>query len=507
MVKRYQKIIENDRKLLGQFPLYYDCEMIPLTTPVTRRVNAPSILKGDTVNNDRIYVRCQEKGASPSKITETGSISIDEYTCTSIVTEKINDDNLPKIMEVYSLNPMKLQDEVTAKKTTNDITVCQESMLKRRDKDGFSCKSEQIAKMNDISPKQDSKNVVVPRSQTEPQRTSDNFIDLTVDDEEETNSCSVHDGAISNDKICSEENVNVDNHSELGQLMEDQCDKGIESESKRLNQRKRKGGFGYKRKGKRRRPAQNQQRNTNKCPNAGWGKSVYNSDNVVEGCDSDPCKNVNGYVEDYLNDECEQSLNDQNNNNDWKKEETSTGENTNEREQNWSCSSGNDGFNSSLDMSYRENKITTLKARLAKQEEELAKLRTQKITEQAKDRNLEAQCTKPSADVEVELKQMELNDNLNIQCHVIQEEEADPGKLNLDDICQHVIKSFHIFNARQCKDKTRRKEECHGLKVYEKDNCFIKKTIGRNSDVGHRHQGAQDEFLFQVGLRRSFSNA
>lgn len=487
MAKRYQQIIEKECKLLGQFPVYCDGQMIPQTTPVTKTKNTASRLKADTANKDRHYAR---------KGTETGNISINGYAFTSIVTENTEDDNLPKIVEVYSLNSQNLSNDVTANHKTNG----QESDRNRNNQRVFSYGKEGTSKMNGhVSTAKTSKNVVIQdsnpctSSRTKPYLVSDNFVDLTISDEEETKASTVLDGSTSIDERCSEENVKADNQSEFDQPKENTSDNGREKKS---SQRKRKGVFGNRRKGKSRRLTQNQQRNIKKSPNTGCVKSGCNNNDFIGGeMDENSC--VNNHEDNNL-DKCEQNLNDQNNN-DWRKKEKlnkNMKENIDERKEYVSCSSVNGGVNIPLDMSYRENKITSLKARLAKQEEELAKLRTQKEGKLAKD-SLEA----PLQDLVQKQKESDTN-KLSIQCHDAKE-QADPSEVTLDDICRHVIKSFDIFNARQGKGKASRKEGIGTL--YEKDACTMKQANSRKSDLNdlrYLQQGSQDEFLFQVGLRR-----
>ena len=506
VAKRYQQILEKECKLLGQFPVYYDGQMIPSKTPVARTVKAASSRIEGTTEKDRPYARGQGQGASKCKSkgkgTETCNISIKDHADTSIVTENMEDDNLPKIVEVYSLNyQMKLSNEVTANQKTNG----QESGQKRNNQGVFSCNIEGTSKMNgDMSTAQTSKNAVIQdsnpstlNSEVKPYVVSDNFIDLTIGDEEETESCSVHDGAMSSDESCSKENLNADNQKEFGQSKEDRGDYGREKKS---NRRKRKGVFGRKKKGKTRRLAQTQQRIANESPNKGLVRSGCSNNTIIEGdTDKNPC--VNDHEINHR-EKCKQNLNDHNNN-DWRKEEEPdniTKENVNETKEYWSCNSVNGGVHISLDMTYRETKITTLKARLAKQEEELAKLRTKKEGKVANDRNLEV----PLQDVRQKQKESQAN-NLSIRGHDTQE-EADPTEVNLDDICRHVIKSFDIFNARH-KDKKRGKDGFHTL--HEQNTCVTKKANCRKSDFNFMHyqpQGSQEEFLFQVGLRRSLTD-
>lgn len=502
VAKRYQQILEKECKLLGQFPVYYDGQMIPSKTPVARTVKAASSRIEGTTEKDRPYARGQGQGASKCKSkekgTETCNIPRKDHADISIVTENMKDDNLPKIVEVYSLNSqMELSNVVNANQKKNG----QKSGQKRNNQGVFSCNNEEMSKMNgDMCTPRTSKNAVIQDSnlstlspEVKPHLVSDNFIDLTIGDEEEAESCSVHDGATSSES-CSKENLNADNQREFGQSKDETGDNGREKKS---NQRKRKGVFGRKKKGKTRRLAQNQQSIATESSNTSSFRSGCNSNSIIEDdTDKNPCVNDHEII---YHEKCKQSLNDQNNN-DWRKEEEPgkiTKEDINVTKEYWSRSSANSGVHISLDMTYRENKITTLKARLAKQEEELAKLKTQKESKLTNGRNLEV----PLQDVRQKGKESHAN-NLSIRGHDTQE-EADPAEVNLDVICRHVIKSFDIFNARQ-KDKKRGKDGFHTL--HEKNTCVTEKANGRKSDLNYLHyqpQGRQEEFLFQVGLRRS----
>ncbi|KAL9972810.1 hypothetical protein ACROYT_G019188 [Oculina patagonica] len=225
VAKRYQQIIEKECKLLGQFPVYCDGQMIPQTTPVTKTKNTASRLKADTANKYRHYAR---------KGTETGNISINGYAFTSIVTENTEDDNLPKIVEVYSLNSQNLSNDVRANHKTNG----QESDRNRNNQRVFSYGKEGTSKMNGhVSTAKTSKNVVIQdsnpctSSRTKPYLVSDNFVDLTISDEEETKASTVLDGSTSIDERCSEENVKADNQSEFDQPKENTSDNGREKKS------------------------------------------------------------------------------------------------------------------------------------------------------------------------------------------------------------------------------------------------------------------------------------
>lgn len=474
MAKRYQQIIDKEFKLLSKFPVYYDGQMIPLTTPVKATMNTPLSFKAGGKQTGAST--CKSSG----KCTETGSISANEYRSSSILTEKTEDNKLPKIVEVYSLNSLKSN--------------TQEHGLMSNTQDGPSFKNEEtFVRKSDMSTKLPSKgllqdaNTCTLSKQIKPCLVSDNFIDLTIDDEEETRPSNEDDIARPSDEGRGRD-VNADDQSEFDRPREDRGDRGLQR--KRSNQGKRKGVFGSRKKGKRICPAQNQkQKNTNKSLNAGW-------DNVIQG-DQDKTQDR------VLNDQQyshqgngEQKLGDLHNDNDCRKEEKST----EERKEHWNGNRINGGLHSSSDMTYRESKITNLKARLAKQEQELARLRTQK---ESKVRSMEAQ-DQDAGQEEIESK----TNDWSTKVHERQEATKDvPVEVNLDEICQHVIKSFDIFNARQRESKTRKKEGCHTV---NEENTGIKKQAERKSDindVAYLPQRRQDEFLSQIGLRRRPSNS
>jgi len=486
VAKRYQQIIDKDFKLRSQFPVYYDGQMIPLTTPVKVTVNTLSSLKEGG----------KQKGASTckssEKYAETGSISANERGYGSILTEKTENDHLPKIVEVYSLNSLNSN--------------AQEPGLKTSTQGRLSCKNEEtFARKSDMSNKQPSKsllqdvNTCTHSSQMKPYLVSDNFIDLTIGDEEEIKSCNDDDIARPGGEGMCGRDVNAGDQSEFDPPMEDTGDK--ERKNKKSNQHKRKGVFGSGRKGKRKCPAQNQnQKNTSKSLNVGWDCNGCNSDSLIQGDqDKTQCSVLNDQQNNNQGNG-EQKLNDLNNDNDCGKEEKNSTVKTEERKEHWNGNRINGGVHISSDMTYRENKITTLKARLAKQEEELVRLRTQKESNMAKVMSMEA----PDQDVRQEKVESEAND-WSYEVHERQEATKDDHvEVNLDDICQHVIKSFDIFNARQWESKTRKKEGFHTL--YEENTGIIKQANERKSecnDVAYLPQGRQEEFLFEIGLRRT----
>ena len=544
MAKRYQQIIDKDLKLRNQFPVYYDGQVIPLTTPVKVTLNTLSSLKEGG----------KQKGASTCKSSqiyaETGSISVNELRSSNIITEKTENDHLPKIVEVYSLNSLKSN--------------AQEPGLKTNTPGGLSSKNEEtFVKKLDVSIKQPSKsllqdaNACTHSSQMKPYLVSDNFIDLTIDDDEETKSCNDSDVAIPGGKGLCGRDVYADDQSEFDPPKEDTGDKERQNQSevdppredtgdkerqnqsevdppredtgdkeqqnqsevdppreatgdnerqnKKSSQYKRKGVFGSRRKVKKKCQAQNQkQQYTTKSLNADLDCSGCNSDSLIQvDQDKTQCKIL--IDQQYSNQgNGEQKLNDlKPNGNDCRKEEKNSTEKTEGGKEHWNGDGINGGLYISSDMTYRENKITTLKAKLAKQEEELARLRTQKESNMAKVRSLEA----PDQDVGQEKIKSEAKDWSN-KVHETQEvTKDDPLEVNLDDICQHVLKSFDIYNARQWEIKTRKTEGFYTL--HEENTGVIKQANERKSDlndVAYLPQGRQEEFLFQIGLRRRRPN-
>ena len=455
--------------------MYYDGQMIPVTTPVKVTVNTP--LRFKTGDNQKGVSTCK----SSVKCTETDSISTNEHGSISILTEKTEDNNLPKILKVYSLNSQKSN--------------TQEHGLVSSTQGGPSIKNEEtVVRKSDMSTKQPSKsllqdaNTCTHSSQIKPNLVSDNFIDLTIDEEEERRSCNEDDIARPGDEGRCGRDVNADDQSEFDRPREDTGDRG--RQRKRSNQGKRKGVFGSRRKVKRTCSAYNQnQKNTNKSLNAGC-------DNLIEGDhDKTQCRALNDQQYNYQSNG-EQKLSDLYNGNDYRKKENSI----EERKEHWNGNRINGGLHISSDMIYRESKITNLKARLAKQEEELARLRTQKGS---KVRSPEAQ----DQDAGQEEIESEAND-WSTEVHERQElTKDDPVEVNLDEICQHVIKSFDIFNARQLESKARKKEGFHTL---NEENTGIKKQANEGksdfNDVTYLPQRRQDEFLSQIGLRRRPSN-
>lgn len=415
-------------------------------------VNVPSTPKGDT-NNKRQHRRSVGEKSSPTckfagKQTDRRVVITEEHIDSS-VAEETEHISFPKIVEVYSLNSLKMQGGETEnrkRKNVQDVSSCQ---------------------INDEKPRDVTEESHAPLNWKKPYVVSDNFIDLTVDDEEDNK-------AVSSDKISSTVNMNGNCQSELEHPKEDTSNKGMKRQSTKCSKRKVKG-----RKGKRRQPTKQYQGNAIEKP----------IEPGEPGCDkSDSNTNI------INNNKNKETLQDHNNNN-----RNNTMKRTSDEErQSWMCDNLNNGKSNFLDMSYRKNKITDLKARLAKQEEELAKLRTVKECKAVTDMN-------PHAPVDHSgMENSERNENSRNGIDN-QRIEASPGMVNLEDICQHVMKSFDIFNSRTRKDKAVGKEGLNGVLVFNNDTSFTNQAnVG-----GYRlpsSANVQDEFLFQLGLRRKSSS-
>lgn len=65
--------------------------------------------------------------------------------------------------------------------------------------------------------------------------------------------------------------------------------------------------------------------------------------------------------------------------------------------------------------------------------------------------------------------------------------------VSVDDICQHVLKSFDIFNARRFRNRKKEKAAPQS----PNNTCVVKQD---GNDICF--QTEQDEFLSRVGLKR-----
>ena len=471
VAKRYQEILEREDKLLRTYPASLG-QMTPVAKHTPPSVKALSTPGGDTNNKGQ---RCEEVGRtwrapsrkSAKKQTYAECIVVEEDNG---VTEGMSHKSLPKILEVYSLNSLKLQGEET------------KNRKRKNTQDSSSSINGDISK--DVA--QDD-NLHTFRSWKKPCVVLNNFIDLTSDDDEETITCNSDSKAVDSSKQTG--NVNArECESEREQSKEGANVRGIEAQTRNCDRNKSEGGFVQEgNQGKRSCPAQQREQNDSKNPiDEGCDKSEIinnkNKDANNNYNNGNKQKNQNGYLNVGGENETLQEEDNGNRGKTMKKT-------LNEEKSNWKCGSLSSGKNNALDMSYRENKITDLKARVAKQEEELAKLRTVKQSKPVTYEDPQATLNHSTA------QKSEQKENIKIELDN-QKRETTVGMVNLEDICQHVIKSFDIFNARKRKDITVEKEEFNDFQVLD-NNAF---------DVNNGSVSKQDEFLFQVGLRRKFSN-
>ena len=474
--------------------------MTPSTNPVSVAGNSPSTPKIGISNKEQHHEKVGEKGLPPCKTTEEQSNARDaiviEDHIDSTVAEEVEHESLPKIVEVYSLNNPKIQGEETVNR-------------KRKKKQDVSSHINEDTS-RDVTRTGDSPTSAL--SWKKPYVVTDNFIDLTAEEEEEeeeeTTACSSDDKDVGGSNLRLTVKVNENFQSGLEQPKEDTAEKGITPQSRKCNRRKRKGAFINKRKGKNSMSTRQQKGNTSKkesnadCDksdatnnnNNDRNNSSNNKNNDNNNNNSDHSNNKYDSSNKYMNLIDKEALNDQNNNDRNKLVKKAS----DERNRNLIRGNMNNGNVCPLDMSYRENKITDLKMRLARQEEELAKLRTSKVSKAAIVENLQAPFKFTSAE---NLERME---NTRIELEN-QEREATPETVNLEDICQHVLKSFDIFNARKCKGKTSI-EGLNGLHELKNDakNTNHSSVNGVGGCSLHSSFNEQDQFLFQVGLVRKF---
>ncbi|XP_022796446.1 uncharacterized protein LOC111334894 isoform X1 [Stylophora pistillata] len=479
VAKRYQEIIEKEYKMLGQ---YYDDQMVTQSTNGTSKVFARVLLNGhDGLQSQGKDLSCKQTETR----AETGNGTTEVYDCTSSVIKKTKDTKvLPKILDVYSLNSTKISNKTTG------VVSFRGFRLNEGDRDEFSLEHGETAKKVVQNP-----NLCLPSSGKKSPSPPDQIIDLTIDDDEEEEEQTVVDKG--SDKIY--ENISWTNSISANQSQHDESKEKIQTadEEKDIatkteySQNKRKGGGKYNKKRKRRCPAIYRD-SLNKCD--------------AEGCnnDRDLCHCSNNSEVDIRSDGDKQKLWDQNNISRSIKDEIS--QITEERDQTLISSGVVHGASGVLDLSYRASKITTLKARLAKQEEELARLRSQKerLHFQSNHKTLDARCEwfSSRADLctkaDLERKEPQGTD-FNIQSLNNGEEEGDFKIVSVDDICQHVLKSFDIFNARQFMNRKKEKTEPHS----PTDTCALKKEDGKSISF----QTDQDKFLLECGLKRRSINS
>ena len=438
VAKRYQQIVEKEYKLLNTCSPYCDGQTIPQNGNVSLKANTSSLrdtnLK-DLLCKERIKRPTAKKCKPAIEQMDLSEIVIKERSCTSNMKEMENT-TFPKIVEVYSLkSPIQAEETVNRKRKFQQglISGIEEKTWRDNTTDrnpttsGFSSKKS----------------------------CADIFIDLTVGEEEETRVCSSEDTRNMNGNYQPEREL-VRPPKEA-----DTTDKEKEREVIKSKTSKRKRVFpGRRKKIKSNKPTMQNKRETDEM--------TTNKNN---------CNDEDSQLEAYNRFDLEITKSsgdghgvDQNNN-------EVTRKNAEEFDKNLMCSNENDSDRSVLGMSYREHKITDLKAKLVQQEEELAKLKALK-----------------RYDIAVQMKKFTM-EPVNEKR---EEHNPKPRTVNLDDICQHVIKSFNIFNARVCEDNRIEKEGVNGHQIATKKNA----EGPANGYIGHGRGNKQDKFLCQVGLRR-----
>lgn len=456
VAKRYQQIVEKEYKLLNTCSPYCDGQTIPQNGHVSLKANTSNLrdtnLK-DLLCKERIKRPTAKKCKPAIEQMDLSKIVIKERSCTSNMKEMENP-TFPKIVEVYSL-----KSPIQAEETVN---------RKRKFQQGL------ISGIEEKTWRDNTTDRNPPTSGFSSKKScADIFIDLTVDEEEETRVCSPEDTRNMNGNYQPEREL-VRPPKEA-----DTTDKEKEREVIKSKTSKRKRVFpGRRKKIKSNKPTMQKKRETDEM--------TTNKNN---------CNDEDSQLEAYNRFDLEIKKSsgdghgvDQNNN-------EVTRKNAEEFDKNLMCSNQNDSDRSALGMSYREHKITDLKAKLVQQEEELAKLKALKRYDIAVEKI--PQTLLNHDETVANSKQTE---NFTMKPVNEKREEHNPKSrtVNLDDICQHVIKSFNIFNARVCEDNRIEKEGINGHQIATKKNA----EGPANGYIGHGRGNKQDKFLFQVGLRR-----
>ena len=432
---------------------YYDDQLVTQSSAGSPKVLTQVILNG--YDGSRLQGKPKDTSCKQTETrTETGNDTTDVNNCNSRVLKKTMDNKiLPQIVDVYSLNSVK-----TNMKTTG-IVGFQEFSLNEGDRYKFPLNHGETAKrvIQD-------RNLCSPSSvKKSPQ--PDKIIDLTIDEEGEEQ--------ISVDKESNDMNENIsksilDDPSKHDELKEkiDTADNEEDNAAKTERSQNKHKDRGRKRK--------------RRCQTT-YRESL--SKYGAEGCDSERtlCNSCNNSKVDNRNqDGSVQKLWDKSNNSSSSKDEMS--QITEDRNQTLSSIGVVNDASSVLDSTYRANKITTLKARLAKQEEELARLRTQK-------ERLHVQSNHKTLDT-----RGKWFSSLADSCAKTDMEQKQNFKtVSVDDICQHVLKSFDIFNARRFRNRKKEKAAPQS----PNNTCVVKQD---GNDICF--QTEQDEFLSRVGLKR-----
>lgn len=413
VVKRYRDIVEREKKLLRSFPAYHGGQVSPLAAHAAQAKKALSIPAGD------ISIKRPRPWPPSEELTHACGVSV-EHVCKG-VSEKIGDKCLPKILAVFSLdssNPEDMVIESRSRKITPSLNPIDDNTSRHGAQHGLlSCKKSCVAV---------------------------NVIDLTVDDDDETN-CTLDEKARSS--AVQEACVNGGKQSQQSPPCKSMVDKGNEPRNTRFSRRKRKAVVVQKRK-------------------------ISSTDDPLKRL----CISKNSRNEDYKKSGTVIELNDSKliEKSDKNDEEAGNIIDHNEIYQHFSI----DNESNSPRMKNRERKIMDLKVRLAQQNDKLARL-------------------KALGDFSTVL-----GNNQEERCHSarekLQQKENHTGELaikpvNLEDICQHVLKSFDIINSRKRNIKESLRETVPSGANNVSDDC---------PDKGITEQ---DEFLFQLGLGRKIA--
>lgn len=487
VAKRYQEIIDRENKFLRSFPVYLDGQMSPLLTHTPQAVTAPSTLTLDANSKGQHPEKVRRKKApirkSTAKQTCVSSVVIDGNSLDNGVTANKEDKSLPKILKVYSLNSSKIQGgQVESRKRKNE-----------------QCLSSFVHKEAFGDATLDGNSHALP-SRKKPCLKPDCVIDLTGgDDDEASTTCWLDDKAVKRGKETINTLVNNQRESEL--LRKGTNEIKIELDSAKCNRSKRKGDPVRKTNGKRNHIVLPQQRSIRTNPAAsacGKGSTTPNKNdnddkqtkNTTTTLNTN--KDIQEQVRNYPNADDDANGDNQGRSTNINRPLTITRKTLDGENQKWDSVN----YNSSLEMSYRKNKIMDLKTKLAKQEEELARLRKYKGCKTVRE-----DCEQATLN-EVNAGKQKENSNTKIDAQI---SEINHEAVDLEDICQHVIKSFDIFNARNIKNATIEKMGVNNEQVCISGGTSITHQSNA-SGSSYNIVNKQDEFLFQVGLRRNLSS-
>ncbi|XP_067039643.1 uncharacterized protein [Acropora muricata] len=407
VVKRYRDIVERENKFLRSFPAHHGGQVSPLAAHAAQAKKALSIPGGD------ISIKRPRPWPPSEEVTHACGVPV-EHVCKG-ASEKIGDRCLPKILAVFSLdssNPGNMVIESRSRKITPSLNPIKDNTSRRGAQHGLlSCKKSCVAV---------------------------NVIDLTVDDDDETN-CRLDEKARSSavQEACVDDGKQIQQSPPCKSMV----DKGNEPCNTRFSRRKRKAVVVQKR------------------------KISSTGDPLKRLCISKSSRN-----EDYKKSGTVTDLSDS------KLIEKGDKEAVNIIDHNEIYQQGSiENESNSPRMKNRERKIMDLKVRLAQQNDKLARL-------------------KALGDFGTVL-----GNNQEERCHSardkLQQKENHTGELaikpvNLEDICQHVLKSFDIINSRKLNINESLPETVPSGANNVSDGCPLKSIT------------EQDEFLFQLGLGR-----